>query len=178
MNFYEWQNKIIFHEGDITIKGGRQTGKSWAVAERIKHLAEKFPGSRHLIIAPSGRQSNYLFEKVKELIGKSKTKYDGRVTLTHLRLKNQTDIFKFEVGMTGVYIEGMSSVDFLYADEAIHVGKKVWDSVLPMLAEPSKRGFGWTTLLSTTRGNPKGFFFESFKRDDFEKISIKSSEVP
>lgn len=178
MDFYDWQKQIINYEGNVTVRGGRQTGKSWAVAERIKYLSEKFPESRHLIISASGRQSNYLYEKLKDLIGKSKSNYEGRVTLDHMKRKNGSEIFRYDVGMTGIYIEGLSSIDFIYADEAIHIGKKVWDSIMPMLLEPSKRGLGWITLLSATKGKPKGFFFESFQRDDFLKIQIKSCDVP
>ncbi len=178
MDFYPWQKEIIEHEGNVTIRGGRQTGKSWAAAERIRHLANKFPKSRHLIIAAAGRQSNYLYDKLKDLIGKSKTNYDGRVTLDHMKLRNGSEIYRYDVGQSGIYIEGLSSIDFIHVDEAIHVGHKVWDSIMPMLLEPSKRGLGWITLLSTTRGRPKGFFFQSFQRDDFLKVQIKSSDVP
>ena len=176
MKLYDWQKKIVEHEGDITIRGGRQTGKSWAVAEQIKERTLKYPKSKHLIIAASERQENYLLDKVKELFGKGYKGYDGRQTLTHLKLDNGTDIYKYPVGQTGIYMEGLSSVDFIYADEAIHIGKKVWDSILPMLAEPKKRGLGWITLLSATRGKPKGFFFESFQMDNFEKIVIKAED--
>lgn len=176
MKLYDWQEKIVKHEGNLTIRGGRQTGKSWAVAQRIAYLAKKYPGSRHLIIAASERQENYLLEKVVEIIGPNKCNYRGRKTLTKLPLKNNTDIYKYPIGMTGIYVEGMSSVDFLYADEAIHVWSKVWDSIIPMLAEPRNRGLGWITLLSTTRGKPKGFFFDSFERKDFLKVQIKAED--
>jgi hypothetical protein len=178
MEFYPWQKEIIKSRGNVTIKGGRQTGKSWAAAERIKNLMEEFTGSRHLLIAAAGRQSNYLYEKVKDLVGKSKSNYDGRVTLDRMKLKNGSVLYRYEVGQTGIYIEGLSSIDFIHIDEAIHVGHKVYDSIIPMLLEPSKRGLGWMTLLSSTRGRPKGFFFESFKRDDFKKFTIKSADVP
>ena len=173
LKLYDWQEQIKTHEGNVTIRGGRQTGKSESVAERIYHFALKFPESRSLIIAASERQENYIYERVKERIGKN---YKGRQTLSLTILKNGSKIFKFPVGQTGIYLEGLSSIDFLYADESIHIPKKVWDSIVPMLAEPKKRGFGWITLLSSTRGKPKGFFFESFQRDDFLKIQIKAED--
>ena len=177
--WYDWQEEIADYEGDVTIRGGRQDGKSWAVAEQIKRRAEKYPGSRHLILAATERQENFLLDKVIDLIGKDKRHYEGRRTLTHLHLKKSgTHIYKFPVGKTGVYIEGLSSIDFIYIDEAIHVGHKVFDSVIPMLAEPKKRGLGWMTLLSATRGRPKGFFFDSFKMKRFKKFVIKSEDIP
>ena len=95
-----------------------------------------------------------------------------------MQLTNGTHIWKYPVGQTGIYIEGLSSIDFIYVDEAIHVGRKVWDSVIPMLAEPKKRGLGWMTLLSATRGRPKGYFYDSFKMKQFTKFITKSEDMP
>lgn len=177
--WYPWQLEVINYEGDITIRGGRQDGKSWAVAAQIKHRAEKYPGSRHLILAATERQENFLLDKVVDLIGKDKKHYVGRRTLTHLHLKKSgTHIYKFPVGQTGVYIEGLSSIDFIYIDEAIHVGHKVFDSIIPMMSEPKKRGLGWMTLLSATKGRPKGYFFDSFNMKQFHKIITKSEDQP
>ena len=177
--WYAWQQKIIDVTGDSTIRGGRQTGKSWAVAKQIIERCKKYPGSQHLILAATERQENFLLDKVVELIGKSKSNYIGRRTLTHLQLSDgKSHIWKFPVGQTGIYIEGLSSIDFIYVDEAIHVGRKVWDSVIPMMLEPKKRGLGWITLLSATRGRPKGYFKDSFEMKQFTKFIIKSSDVP
>lgn len=176
-HWYPWQTEIADCEQDCTIRGGRQSGKSWAVAEQIKRRAEKYPGSRHLILAATERQENFLLDKVVELIGKDKRNYEGRRTLSHMKLKKSgTHIYKFPVGKTGIYIEGLSSVDFIYIDEAIHVGHKVFDSILPMLVEPRKRGLGWLTLLSATRAKPSGFFFESFSMKRFKKFVIKTED--
>jgi len=85
------------------------------------------------------------------------------------------------VGTTGIYVEGLSSIDFVYPDEAIHMGNKVWDSILPMLVEPKKRGFGWITLLSATKGGARfkeGFFYKSFSMKHFKKFHIKTSDCP
>ena len=177
MKWYPWQVEIIEYEGDCTVRGGRQSGKSWAVAEQIKRRAKKYPGSRHLILAATERQENFLLDKVVDLIGKDPELYEGRRTLTHLHLKESgTHIYKFPVGQAGVYIEGLSSIDFIYIDEAIHVGHKVFDSIIPMMVEPKKRGLGWMTLLSATRGKPSGFFFDSFSMKQFKKFIIKTED--
>lgn len=182
MKFYKWQDEIINIKGDCTIRGGRQSGKSWAVAEQIRMRAQQYPGSRHLILAATERQENFLLDKVKDLIGKDKKNYVGRVTLTHMELQNGTHIYKYPVGRTGVYIEGLSSIDFIYIDEAIHVGHKVFDSIMPMLVEPKQRGLGWITLLSATKGRPKGFFYDSFNSPmvakRFRQFHIKTVDCP
>src|SRR3990167_5908534 len=172
---YDWQKKIVEHKGNVTIRGGRQDGKSFAAATRIVKIAWEYPGEKTLIIAASERQENYLYEQVRQLIGKG---YTGRSTLTLTKLDNGHEIWKFPVGQTGMYLEGLSNIAFLYADEAIHIPQRVWNSILPMIAEPRNRGLGWITLLSTTRGKPKGYFFESFSRKDFLQIHIKSEDCP
>jgi hypothetical protein len=177
MELYKWQEEIRDCKGDSTVRGGRQSGKSWGVAHQIVNRAKNYVGSVSLIIAAAERQENYLLDKVKGILGE-KHKYKSRVTLTKLHLDNGSIIYKFPVGNTGIYIEGLSSVDFLYVDEAIHVKEKVYDSILPMLLEPKKRGLGWITMLSATRGNAKGFFYDSFQMDRFKKFHIKTADCP
>ncbi len=135
------------------------------------------PNGVSLITSPSERQENYLFFKVKEALG-DRFKYKRRPTLKLLIFPNGHKIYKFPIGRTGVFIEGLSSVDFLYVDEAMHMAARPWDAILPMLAEPKKRGLGWITMLSNTRGRTRGVFYDSFKDDNFTKFSISSEDVP
>ena len=176
MNLYNWQEEIINHEGNLFITGGRQTGKTEAVARRIKHLADKHAGCKILIIAAGERQEDYLYDTLKELYGKA-YKYRKRATKNLLPLKNGTNIWKFPEGRTGKFIEGMSSVDFLFADEAVHIGERVWNSVMPMLLEPRHRGLGWITLLTSTQGK-RGRFLDSCLDDEgYKKFKISSEDV-
>ena len=175
-SWYDWQKEIINCEGDITIRGGRQTGKSWAVAQRILSLAEKYPGCKILVIAPGGRQEGYLRDKCLDLLGTS-YKFRRRQVKEWLPLKNKSDIFIYPVGNTGVFVEGLSSVDFLFAEEAGHIKEQVFDAIMPMLAEPRKRGKGWITLLGNTRRCAlKGFFYNSFQNKKFKHFHIKTEE--
>jgi hypothetical protein len=176
LKYYEWQKEIIEYEGDETIRGGRQTGKSWAVAQRILTLAEKYPGCRILIIAPAGRQEGYLRDKCLEILGKD-YKFRRRQVKEWLPMKNKTDIFIYPVGKTGVYVEGLSSIDFLFAEEAGHIKEEVFDAIMPMLAEPRKRGLGWITLLGNTRRcKLNGFYYKSFQNKKFKHFHIKTAE--
>ncbi len=177
MEFYDWQKEIINHEGDITIRGGRQTGKSWATAERIVQLALKHKGCKILVIAPSGRQESYLRDKCIEIIPKNQ-QWRRRQIKEWLPLKNGTDIFVYPVGKTGVFVEGLSSVDFLFAEEAGHIREEVFDAIMPMLTEPRKRGLGWITLLGNTRKcRLKGYFYNSFQSKKFKKVHIRTENV-
>ncbi len=60
----KWQEKVIDYEGSITIRCGRQTGKSTTVSKRRAMQMLKYVGSKSLIIAPAQRQSSELFIKV------------------------------------------------------------------------------------------------------------------
>ncbi len=59
----DWQKRVIFHDGNVTIRAGRQVGKSQTVSKRAARLAMKHPGTTSLIIAAAQRQSSLLFEK-------------------------------------------------------------------------------------------------------------------
>jgi hypothetical protein len=175
MELYDWQKEIVNHKGNIAVRGGRQCGKSWAGAYRIKKLIEEYPGCTILITSPSEKQELYLYEKVKTLF--KATDFKKKPTLKHAIFKNKSQIFKFPVGKTGVMIEGLSSVDFLFIDEALHMTERSIDAIIPMTAEPRKRGLGWLNVFGTTRGRPKGFFYDCFKRDDFKTWHIRSEDV-
>lgn len=175
LEYYPWQKVILNHKGDMVIRGTRQGGKTETVAELIYSRAMNYPGLRSLIIGASERQENFLYEIVRDKIGGD---YVGRSTLTYTKLPNGHEIFKFPIGTTGKFLEGLASVDFLYVEEGIHVKDKAMDSIIPMLAEPSGRGFGWSTYLSSTMGKPKGFFFDACTNKNFLEIQVRAKMCP
>lgn len=63
MEFDKWQQEIIEHKGSVTLRSGRQVGKSTTVGKRRAQQMQDYPGSVSLIIAPSQRQSSQLFIK-------------------------------------------------------------------------------------------------------------------
>ena len=64
MEFDKWQKEVIDYEGSITLRAGRQVGKSTTVGRRRALQMLKYSGSISLIIAPAQRQSSQLFTKV------------------------------------------------------------------------------------------------------------------
>ncbi len=60
-----WQEKVLEYEGSISIRAGRQVGKSLVVSRKAVEFALKNPNTNTLIIAPAQRQSSLLFEKIK-----------------------------------------------------------------------------------------------------------------
>ena len=63
MKWDKWQEKVINHKGSITIRCGRQTGKSTCVGKRRANQMLDYVGSVSLVIAPAERQSSGLFDK-------------------------------------------------------------------------------------------------------------------
>lgn len=63
ITFDEWQKEIIDFQGSVTLRSGRQVGKSTTVGRRCAKLMLKHPDTNSLIIAPSQRQSSQLFIK-------------------------------------------------------------------------------------------------------------------
>lgn len=59
----EWQKEVLDYKGNITIRAGRQVGKSIIIAKKTAKLALTMPSTTTLMIAAAQRQSSLLFEK-------------------------------------------------------------------------------------------------------------------
>jgi len=59
----KWQKEVLDYDGNITIRAGRQVGKSVIVAKKSAKLAITHSGSITLMIAAAQRQSSLIFEK-------------------------------------------------------------------------------------------------------------------
>ena len=171
---------MLDHEGNITIRAGRQVGKSEVIGAKGCQFADKHPGTTTLIIAASQRQSSLIFEKVKANVDRlcdrrKENLYKEPPTLTKIFLKNGSKIYSLPAGRTGYFIRGFS-IDLLIADEAAYIPKTVWNAVIPMIAVSRKaRGMGWIILLSTPFGKG-GYFHASFTDKDFKHFHASSEE--
>jgi hypothetical protein len=175
----KWQQEVINHEGNITLRTGRQVGKSEVVSAKAVQFALEHPGTTTLIIAASQRQSSLLFEKVRGIIDMKEMQgdklYDEKPTLTKIILNNGSRIYSLPTGRTGHFIRGFT-IDLLIADEAAYIPETVWLAVTPMLAVSQKiRGFGWTILLSTPYGKG-GYFYDSFTDKSFRSFHVSSED--
>jgi hypothetical protein len=176
----KWQKDVLAHEGNITLRTGRQVGKSEVVAAKAFKFALENPGTITLIIAAAQRQSSMIFEKVRgnverEIEEKGEDLYDEPPTLTKIIFKNGSRIYSYPAGRTGYFIRGLT-IDLLIADEAAYIPEIVWNAVLPMLAVSRKlRGMGNIILLSTPFGKG-GYFYESFHDKDFRSFHVSSED--
>ena len=201
--FDNWQKKVLNHEGNITLRCGRQVGKSTVVARKAYEFATRNPETTTLVIAAGLRQSSLLFEKIRawfdeddeyklkrafsrvDLLGLTRVQkreleldasiYTREPTKTRIELKNGSVIHCVPTGKTGAFIRGFA-IDMLVADEAAYIPEMVWVAVIPMLATSKKlRGFGWVIMLSTPFGKG-GYYYQSFHDKDFLHIHIKSEQ--
>lgn len=62
-----WQKDVLSTPGNVTIRAGRQVGKSTVVAKKAHDFAKANPGTTTLVIASSQRQATYLFMKIRAL---------------------------------------------------------------------------------------------------------------
>ena len=176
----KWQQSILDHEGNITLRSGRQVGKSEVISAKAADFALTKPGTVTMIIAASQRQSGLLFEKVRgniELLEEKKKKklFKEQPTLTRIKLSNGSKIYSLPAGRTGYFIRGFT-IDLLIADEAAYIPETVWNAVIPMIAVSRKlRGLGRIILLSTPFGKG-GYFFNSFTDIDFRSYHVSSED--
>jgi hypothetical protein len=173
-----WQQAVLEHQGNITIRAGRQVGKSEVIAAKAEQFALENPGTTTLIIAASQRQSSLLFEKTKSNLELKDLKiFQEEPTLTKIILTNGSRIYSLPSGRTGYFVRGFT-LDLLIADEAAYIPETVWNSVIPMIAVSRKmRGFGWLILLSTPFGKG-GYFYNSFTDKDFKSFHVSSEDCP
>jgi len=174
----KWQLGVLKTKGNVTLRSGRQVGKSEVISKKAADFALEHPKTTTLIIAASQRQSSLLFEKVRsnlDLINDKTPIYKEKPTLTRILLTNGSRIYSLPAGRTGYFIRGFT-IDMLIADEAAYIPETVWNAVLPMIAVSRQtKGMGIIVLLSTPFGKG-GYFFNSFTAPDFTSFHASSED--
>ena len=176
----KWQREVLEYSGNITLRTGRQVGKSEVVGAKACRFALMNPKSTTLIIAASQRQAALLFDKVKANIDRledleGSQLYADKPTMTRIRLRNGSKIHCLPAGRQGYFIRGFT-IDLLIADEAAYINDAVWTAVIPMIAVAQKaRGLGHVILLSTPFGQ-SGYFYDSFNDPDFKSFHVSSED--
>ena len=144
----DWQKRVLTYEGNITMRCGRQVGKSTIVALIAYQFACRNAGTTTFVIAAGLRQSSLLFEKIRshfdrdderklkrafskvDLLGLTRREkreleleasiYSKEPTQTRIDLKNGSTIHCVPTGKTGAFIRGYT-IDLLIADEAAYI---------------------------------------------------------
>ena len=174
-----WQQGVLAAKGNVSLRSGRQVGKSEVISQKCVDFALNNAGTTTLIIAASQRQSSLLFEKVRMNLDRiedlNPTLYEDKPTLTRAKLSNGSRIYSLPAGRSGNFIRGFT-IDMLIADEAAYIPESVWNSVLPMIAVSRQtKGMGIIVLLSTPFGKG-GYYYNSFTDDNFTSFHASSED--
>ena len=174
----KWQDDVLNHDGNITLRTGRQVGKSEVISAKAVKFATENPGTTTMIIAASQRQSSLSFENARanfDILVEKEPVYKERPTMTRIMLINGSRIYSLPAGRTGYFIRGFT-IDMLIADEAAYIPETVWNAVIPMIAVSRKlKGMGLIILLSTPFGKG-GYFYNSFTDKDFKAVHVSSED--
>lgn len=72
----KWQQQAMEHKGNLILRAGRQSGKSFIVSKKVYWFSRTYEETVTLVIAPAQRQSSYLFQKIK---GRFRVIHDQKV---------------------------------------------------------------------------------------------------
>jgi hypothetical protein len=167
-----WQREVMQSNAKrLAVLCPRQTGKSTTVAALALHYALYRPNSIVLIVSPSERQSDLLFEKGTDILDAIPDKPIGaREMAGRLELPNGSRIISLPGNEKT--IRGLSA-DLIVIDEAAQVPDALFNTVVPMVAARKGR----IIALSTPYGK-RGFFYKACTQpgSPWTLIKIKADE--
>jgi hypothetical protein len=171
----DWQTTVLRSAAPrMLLNCSRQSGKSTISALMALHAALYQQRSLILLLAPSLRQSQELFRKVKDA---------ARALPLPNRAIEEESALRIELVAGGRIVclpgkeqtvRGFSAVSLLIVDEAARVDDALYYAVRPMLAVSGGR----LILLSTPMGK-RGFFFEEWQgAAEWLRVEVKASDCP
>jgi phage FluMu gp28-like protein len=176
LNFKSFPYQIPFLKDKnkrISVRSGRQIGKSTITAIKSTYRAFTIPNEQILILSPSQRQSSLLFTKIANFAKSSLiSSFVEKQTMTNITFLNGSQIYVVPAGFQGTSIRGFSPT-LIIMDEAAFVDDRVFTALMPSLSATG----GDFIMLSTTFGK-RGYFYESFFDESYSKYHIKSEENP
>ncbi len=173
----DWQADLLRSDAkQMILNCSRQSGKSTISAVLAVHEAIYTPGSLTLLLAPSLRQSQELFRKVKDILVALQSPHTPQIAEeSNLRLELDNDSRIVALPGTEQTVRGFSNVALLIVDEAATCEDSLFFSIKPMLAVSGGR----IILLSTPRGK-RGFFHDVWTTGgaDWNRTLITAEQCP
>ncbi len=164
---------LIDNSRRIIFVAGRQTGKTTMTAIKGLFFALTHPNSTILVVAPTWRQSNILFNRMQSFILTSfVSNFITNMTKTTIYFNNKSKIFCLPSGQYGDTIRGFTA-DLIIFDEGAYIPEEVYIAVEPALA--TKNG---TLILIGTPSGKVGRFWEAFNSPFFSHHHATSYENP
>ena len=170
-----WQGDLLRSEADrVLLNCSRQSGKSTIAGVVATRTAVFEPGALVLVLAPSLRQSQEIFQKI---IGAYEEAWRPvpavAVNKLSLELINGSRI----VALPGSEktVRGFSGASLLIVDEAARVDDALYYTVRPMLAVSGGR----LLMLSTPFGK-RGAFYETWTKGGaaWDRYEVPATECP
>jgi len=164
-------------EKRIAFRSGRQVGKTEMVAAKALWYAYNKPRQTILIVAPTLRQANIVFRRIKTYVATNKDIFGEKLeknTQTEMWLPNGSQIICLPSGkQSGDNIRGFPA-NLIIFDEASYVDEEAFAAIDPSLAATR----GDLILVSTPKAQ-YGFFYDAFRPDsEFKTMHIKSEDCP
>src|SRR6266496_3392149 len=170
-----WQADLLnSHDRQVILNCSRQSGKSTTSALIALHAALFTTNSLVLVLAPSQRQSQELYRKIRD--GYNQLADVAELTAeSALRLEFANGSRVQVLPGKEATVRGFSGVSLLLIDEAARVPDELYQSVRPMMAVSQGR----IILLSTPFGS-RGFFWQEWCEggDDWRRVKITADQCP
>ena len=170
-----WQKDLLENTSKRTLLlVTRQGGKSTTTAAKALHKALYTPASLVLLLSPSLRQSQELFNKVVGIY-RAAGEPMALENLSALRMEMVHGSRIIALPGTEKTIRGYSGVDLLIIDEASRVLDELYYSVRPMLAVS-----GGELISLTTPWGKRGFFYKEWTNgaNDWKRIRVTANDCP
>jgi len=155
----KYQAEILEDDNDkIMIIGSRQIGKSTVLSIKAIWTAFVKPAQEILIIAPTFRQSQIVFEKIKNFCNYNEfiKRHTIKMTMTEIKFDNNSVIRCLPAGNEGMFVRGYTATMVIF-DEASLIPDNVFVAIQPSLAVK-----GTTLILSGTPYGRRGFFWQIY----------------
>lgn len=155
---YWYQEQVLWCDARrVVINMSRQIGKTFAVALLALHFVFTRPKVNVLIVAPAQRQSEIMFETIKEIIESHpilQESIKGKIIQGRIRLKNRSTIYNFPIGDSAKKVRG-HAIHLLIADEAAFIPNVAFTALTPSLGATKGR-----LIMISTPDVRGGFFYD------------------
>ena len=168
-----WQERFLLSSSKrVLLNCSRQAGKSTVTALLACHEAIYAAPSLTILLSPSQQQSMEIYRKVAGFLAMvPDAPKPLQQNLTRLELSNGSRVISLPGNSTT--IRGYSGAGLIVVDEASRVPDELIASARPMLAISDGR----LVALSTPAGR-RGFFYNSWNSEGWEKITVRGDQVP